>query len=34
MRGRDWALVALALLVAGGAAGISIVAGSWRFIFG
>jgi energy-coupling factor transport system permease protein len=34
MHGRDWGLIALALLVAGGAVGVSTVAGSWRFIFG
>jgi energy-coupling factor transport system permease protein len=34
MHGRDWELIALALLVAGGAVAISLVGGSWRFIFG
>jgi energy-coupling factor transport system permease protein len=34
MHGRDWGLIALGLLVTGGAVAISLVAGSWRFIFG
>jgi energy-coupling factor transport system permease protein len=34
MHGRDWGLIVLALLVAGGAVAISLVGGSWRFIFG
>ncbi|MDP9250894.1 MAG: energy-coupling factor transporter transmembrane protein EcfT [Chloroflexota bacterium] len=34
MHGRDWQLIAVALLVAGGAVAISLAAGSWRFVFG
>jgi energy-coupling factor transport system permease protein len=34
MHGRDWMLIALALLVAGGAVAISLAAGSWSFVFG
>ena len=34
LRGRDMALIAVALLVAGGAVATSLVTGSWRFVLG